>query len=261
MRAYVTVLTSQAYIGGVNRLIKSLIKVKSKYPLYVLIPSGKEELIDEILKMNYSIECLVLSPMNIESGTNYVEYWRDTLFKLRVFSLKQFSKIVFLDSDMIVLKNIDHLFDSLHMSAVASGAVLHSDWENQLNSGLMVIEPNEKEYEGLLDCIQEAQRERLEMNYGFGDQDVIKKYYNDWPQQHQLHLDERYNCLLGYGELLKMKGMIKSVDNIYVYHFTGKEKPWRGIKEKVLIAMKIIRRNGKFINSIDFEIYRRYLKQ
>lgn len=42
--AYITVLTNLDYLPGVKALNKGLLKVKSKYPLFVLIPKDKEDL-------------------------------------------------------------------------------------------------------------------------------------------------------------------------------------------------------------------------
>jgi hypothetical protein len=68
--------------------------------------------------------------------------WKHTYSKLRIFEQREFDKIVYLDADMLICKNIDELFDKPHMSAVNAGGMLPelSSWV-QLGSCVMVIEP------------------------------------------------------------------------------------------------------------------------
>lgn len=187
---------------------------------------------------------------------NKVDYWKETFFKLKVFDLTQFDKIVFLDSDMLVLKNLDHLFEMPHMSCVAAGQELHSDWV-KLNSGLMVIEPNHEEYLGLERMIDRVYREKTEAGFGIGDQDVIQAYYDRlWFESDRLHLGGVYNTMLGYAGYLQKCGKIADLNDIFVYHFTGKEKPWREkLTEKAAIRLKIMKRSN---SKIDYEALRRY---
>ncbi|MCD7808592.1 MAG: hypothetical protein LUH02_04560, partial [Erysipelotrichaceae bacterium] len=128
---------------------------------------------------------------NIFAANNKNSNWRETIFKIEVFNLIQFEKIVFLDADMIVLNNIDILFTKPHMSAVIAGKSLHKNWVS-LNSGLMVIEPNSKDYRGMLDIVENVYNFRNANGLGFGDQDVIKAYYRNWTMLDYLHLDETY---------------------------------------------------------------------
>lgn len=187
---------------------------------------------------------------------NKVDYWKETLFKLKVFDLTQFDKIVFLDSDMLVLKNLDHLFDMPHMSSVAAGKELHPDWV-KLNSGLMVIEPSHEEYLSLENMIDIVYRERTSAGKGIGDQDVIQAYYDRlWAESEQLHLSSVYNTMLGYAGYLCKSGSISGLNDIYVYHFTGREKPWRNrLIEKIVIILKILKRSH---SRIDFEVLSKY---
>lgn len=180
------------------------------------------------------------------------------MFKLKVFDLTQFNKIVFIDSDTIVFKNLDHLFDLPHMSCVAAGQELHSDWV-KLNSGLMVIEPNHEDYLGLENLIDQVYMERTKAGFGIGDQDIIQVFYDEaWFESDKLHISSVYNTMLGYAGYLYKKGSITGLDDIYVYHFTGKEKPWRdNLVEKAAIIFKIMKRSN---SKIDYEALRRYRK-
>lgn len=167
MFAYMTVLTNSGY-RGVEVLAKSLRLVDSKYDLFVLVPIGMKNLLSGFDTEKYHIRVKEVS--NIElSEVDEQSYWKETIFKIKVFDAAEFEKIVFLDSDMVVLKNIDHLFDAPSLSAVPAGGVLHTDWANQLNSGLMVLEPNKRDYRGLCKLVLPTYKQRQEMGYDFGD--------------------------------------------------------------------------------------------
>lgn len=245
--------------GGVLVLARSLQLVKSSEPFYVLVPANKRSLISTGDCKKYGITIIEADDIQMPVESNRVSYWSDTVFKLNVFGMTQFKKIVFLDSDMLVMKNIDHLFEKEHMSAVSAGAILHTDWENQLNSGIMVIEPSRSDYCSLIDLIKDTYIKRKEMGCGFGDQDVIKAKFSDWSNRNELHMPETYNCMLGYGELLKKAGIINGIEDIYVYHYTGKEKPWRNKKEQMIIYLKMLKRNKAPFYSVDLACYRKYL--
>ena len=234
----------------------SLDLTNPQYPFYVLVPSDISEEITANL-MECGIEVLFADNYSgdILSRDNKVEYWKDTVFKLKVFDLTMFDKIVFLDSDMIVLNNLDHLFERSHISCVAAGQELHSDWID-LNAGLMVIEPKHEEYVELENLIDPVYQKKHNAGKGMGDQDVIETFYSHWRDTPELHLDGRYNTMLGYGGYLRRSGLIHSSRDIYVYHFTGKQKPWRNkLSEDLAILAKIMKRSRSMI---DFRVFLQY---
>ena len=151
-RAFVTVLSTDNYLDGVLALHASLLKVRSLHELVVavgqLVGTRSRDRLKraglKILELPNSIELSdELLRDNRDTGH---QHWNSTFDKLAAFSLCCFKKIVLLDSDMIVLKNIDELFDRPHLSAVTAGASWpgNESW-NTLNSGLMVIEPHPDE--------------------------------------------------------------------------------------------------------------------
>ena len=148
---YITVLNSLNYLEGVKTLLYSLQKVKSKYPLVVVLPKGFDSTCQESIE---SWGAKVLYTDKIDLGDlcldNKRQYWNETFFKLCIFNLTEFDKIVYVDCDMIIRKNIDHLFEMEHITAVQGGKLIYH-WED-INSGLMVIKPNTIEFKELV-CI------------------------------------------------------------------------------------------------------------
>jgi glycogenin glucosyltransferase len=226
--AYITVCTNKEYILGVLILKKSLEQTGSAYPLACLVPTTMSEKYKDILKNN-DISVLEhdnsiqlpkdLVKANTEAGrSNYNE----SFFKLFIFDMIEFSKLVFIDADMMVVNNIDHLFEFDHMTSCDAGRLYpgNEDWVT-LNSGLMVIVPDNKITYELLQLLNGK-------NNFVGDQDVINALYSDWPKNNKLHLSEKYN--LNYGWLdyyVNTLGYSLNGDEpIKVIHYTGRVKPW-----------------------------------
>jgi inositol 3-alpha-galactosyltransferase len=114
-QAWATLLTKATYLAGAVLLARSLHKQRSKYPLIILVtPDFPSSLLPSLNR-----EATLTN-----SQINHIEHLRpkqkfdlmdsrfnDTWTKLMVFSLVDYDKIVFLDADMLVLRNMDELFD------------------------------------------------------------------------------------------------------------------------------------------------------
>lgn len=222
--SYICVLTNEAFYPGLCSLAYSLKLVNSKYPLTVVVPDDVDEKLIILIK-KLQLNTIALPSVKIPEEfllNNTSPRWNQTFFKLQVFNLTQFEKIVFLDLDMIVVRNIDDLFTKPHMAAVAAGHCAHDSW-TRLNSGLMVIEPNASLYSQLLQAIPAAGEERFQANYGFGDQDVINFCFPDWWENKELVLPETYNAMVSvFEDVCKAYGY----PNVRVLHYATLRKPW-----------------------------------
>jgi alpha-N-acetylglucosamine transferase len=144
-----TALTSERYIPGVVALSRALQSVNSLYPLTVLIPADKSENLMKKFR-EYGKQAVksvqFVKQKRIEVNAPQLQqkydYWAETFFKLTAANCIEFDKIVLLDSDMLVLHNLDHLFEKPHMSAVMAGICERPSWKN-FNSGMLVIKPHE----------------------------------------------------------------------------------------------------------------------
>ncbi len=261
-QAYVTVLTNSSYLNGCLVLHKSLMDTNTQIPFFALVPdTASKTFVDRLEKSGISVLKTENFSDNIMSRENKMSYWKETIFKLKIFDLVQFDKIVFLDSDMMILRNLDSLFDCPHMSAVAAGQVMHPEW-NRLNSGLMVVNPSHDDYLKLVDCIDSTYEARNAVGEGFGDQDVINECFSEWTLNNALHLPEIYNVMLGYAGVMKKAGQICGVDDIYVYHFTGAQKPWSDSRsDLIVIILKMLKRSLSFLDIGMYLKYRKKLKE
>lgn len=268
-RTFLTVCTNDKYLYGVLALNESLKQVKSSYTLTVLLTEGTSLDFEDRIKKN-GIEVRRISrkinlPDNILEKNNNAgfSHWNHTLQKLCMFELDEFEKIVYLDSDMIVLDNIDELFDKPHMSAVVAGKSYpgNESWK-KLNSGCLVIEPKK----GLLDEFIKIIPTVIEEREYFGDQDILQVYYNDWEYSKELELDEKYNIFFPYldyyvsklGYEINVKGKRK---NISIVHFIGNSKPWMKNNLEIVKEYIYLIKAKRFKSLKILIIYRKILKK
>ena len=257
--SYIAVLASDNFFPGLCALSYSLKKVNAKYPLSVVVHARVSQDIKNRIS-NMGIALIEMNDIVVDDtilSSNLEKRWNRTLFKLNIFNITKFEKIVFLDLDMIIMHNIDALFSCPHMSAVAAGHCKIKEWTS-LNSGLMVIEPNEDDYNGLIKCCTDALEECLQNGRGFGDQDVIKYYYQNWDNQLELQLSEAYNCLPMCIDVLSAQ---YSFDHIKVVHFCDHTKPWqyRWWDHVLFLGKRIAKCEWNRIRAL--YIYQKYIKQ
>ena len=69
-----------------------------------------------------------------------------TFSKIHAWRLTQYTKCVFLDTDTMVLQNVDELFDREEISAASD-----IGWPDCFNSGVFVFEPSLHTFKNLLD--------------------------------------------------------------------------------------------------------------
>lgn len=93
------------------------------------------------------------------------------LTKLHVFRLTQFSKIVFLDADVLPIRPISHLF-SLPFEFSAAPDV---GWPDIFNSGVLVLTPGQEKFDQLNHLLASKP------SWDGGDQGLLNEWRNgDW---------------------------------------------------------------------------------
>lgn len=242
---YVVFVVGDTYLPGVVALKRSLNQVGSAYPLTaltcgcsdstmkVMAEEGIDAITVDVPAIPYSVRKL-----NIAAGR---ARWNQSFAKLNVLALTQFDSVVMLDADMMVLSNIDGLFDAPSMSAVVAGAGAHSDWID-LNSGLMVIKPSHKLYQDAISLVCAFDEESL-LNYrdGIGDQDILQMLLPTWSSEKTLHLPERFNAFQDCLAMYDSSGFLNFKD-VAVVHFELTPKPWLyGLKEHINVARRALR--------------------
>lgn len=234
-QAYVSVLSSDDYVDGILVLHRSLERTRPRFPFHVLLtrsvgPQAREALQVAGISTIDIDDVAVPEPIATRNRKVGKEHWNATFAKLQVFSLTRFRKLVCLDSDMLILRNIDELFEKPHMSAVIAGKMMPAQghW-SQLNSGLMVVVPEEGLTTRIMDLGATADQGVDMVSGGLGDQDLLKLYWSDWPERPELHLPERFNTFQIYVDKYnrKLKQPATGPDGFAVIHFVDVPKPWQ----------------------------------
>nr|AMP59728.1 galactinol synthase 1 splice variant [Cicer arietinum] len=112
-RAFVTFLAGNGdYVKGVIGLAKGLRKVKTAYPLVVAVLPDVPEEHREMLESQGCIVREIEPVYPPENQTQFaMAYYVINYSKLRIWEFVEYSKMIYLDGDIQVYENIDHLFD------------------------------------------------------------------------------------------------------------------------------------------------------
>ncbi len=238
--AYVTVLSTDNYLPGVLALDQSLRLCRSAFALHVLVGVGVSGAVHATLA-KAGIRTIQLPPLELPEeirqanvASDHHRHWAGVFEKLFVFSLSGFRKVVLLDADMIVIKNIDELFGKPHMSAVIADIGPDRKDSRDLNAGLIVIEPAAGLTERLIAMLPEVFEEEKRWRRAagrppsLGVQSVINTFWRDWITRPELRLDRKYNVITN-----NLDYFVRSLgyhwrgsDGIHVLHFIGRVKPW-----------------------------------
>lgn len=152
-----------------------------------------------------------ISIMKTPSGREFNKHLRFT--KLLAWSLVDYHKIILLDSDMVVLQNIDHLFMHPELSAVEDPGS-----PGLFNSGLMVIRPDLHILSAMLSALPDS------LTYNGGDQGFLNSFFEDeWTRNLALRLPITYNVFPRMRHYASW-GLYRR--DIHILHFTAEVKPW-----------------------------------
>lgn len=222
----------EEYLPGVIALSRSLNHVTPppRFPLTVFATNSVDHnVISSIKNHNIEVETIkdLTPPRRIQelNNKNGFSHWNHTFSKLQILSLTSYKKIVLLDSDMLIKKNIDELFEASHLSAVIAGRSANPRY-TLLNSGLMVIEPEVGLTDRALTILNNLAEEDILKYRGIGDQDLFHLVFPDWPYQKHLHLSEKYNLMSDCINKYISEDLIDEMD-IKVVHFATSPKPWK----------------------------------
>ncbi len=101
------------------------------------------------------------------------------LTKLHVFRLIDYSKIIFLDADVLPLRPLSHLFNTQHDFA----AVPDVGWPDIFNSGVFVFSPGESKFNELMELV------KTKGSWDGADQGLL----NEWRGNNWERLSFTYN--------------------------------------------------------------------
>ncbi|KAM7474345.1 hypothetical protein LguiB_021588 [Lonicera macranthoides] len=245
-RAYVTFLAGTGdYVKGVVGLAKGLRKAKSAYPLVVAVLPDVPAEHRQIL---VSQGCIVREIEPVYPPANQTDfamaYYVINYSKLRIWEFVEYSKMIYLDGDIQVFENIDHLFDLpggyfyAVMDCFCEKTWSHSpqykigycqqcpnkvQWDPELgpkpplyfNAGMFLYEPNLSTYHDLLTTLQ------VTPPTSFAEQDFLNMYFRDIYRP----ISSSYNLVLA---MLWRHPENVDLNKVKVIHYCAAgSKPWR----------------------------------
>ncbi|KAL5795776.1 hypothetical protein ACOSQ2_000596 [Xanthoceras sorbifolium] len=245
-RAYVTFLAGNGdYVKGVVGLAKGLRKAKTQYPLVVAVLPDVPE---EHRKILESQGCIVREIQPVYPPENQTQfamaYYVINYSKLRIWEFVEYSKMIYLDGDIQVYDNIDHLFDlpDGHFYAVMD-CFCEKTWNHTpqykigycqqcpdkvhwpaelgqppalyFNAGMFVFGPSLSTYEDLLKTL------KITPPTSFAEQDFLNMYFKDIYKPIPLV----YNLVLA---MLWRHPENVELEKVKVVHYCAAgSKPWR----------------------------------
>ncbi|KAI9570243.1 glycosyltransferase family 8 protein [Boletus coccyginus] len=224
--AFVTLLTSDAYLPGALAIAAALNDVHQPLPsdqtveyetVCLVAPETVEVTAIRLLRkaFNVVIGVEIIVPPDTEPLNLLGRPDLDTaLTKLHVFRLTRYSKVIFLDADVLPLRPLSHLFHLDHEFS----AVPDVGWPDIFNSGVMVLSPGENNFEELRELLN------TKGTWDGADQGLL----NEWRGNNWNRLSFTYNttptAIYTYAPAYQRFG-----SQISVVHFIGPHKPWHSI--------------------------------
>ncbi|KAL7610950.1 UDP-glucuronate:xylan alpha-glucuronosyltransferase 1 [Lactuca sativa] len=211
--AYVTILHSaHVYVCGAIAAAQSIRMSGSNRDLVILV----DETISDYHRSGLELAGWKIRTIkrirNPKAEKNAYNEWNYS--KFRLWQLTDYEKIIFIDADLLILRNIDFLFGMPEISATGNNGTL-------FNSGVMVIEPSNCTFKLLMDHINEI------TSYNGGDQGYLNEIFTWWHRIPKT-LNFLKNFWIGDDEETKeKKTRLFGADppELYVLHYLGL-KPW-----------------------------------
>ncbi|KAG1754855.1 glycosyltransferase family 8 protein [Suillus paluster] len=222
--AFVTLVTSDSYLPGALVISGALKDVHQTQPYEVeydtvcmVTPETLDITTIKLLRKAYDIVIGVeVIDQSDPAGLSLLgRPDLDTvLTKLHVFRLTQYSKVIFLDADVLPLRPLSQLFQLDHEFS----AVPDVGWPDIFNSGVMVLSPGEDKFKELQDLL------KTNGSWDGGDQGLL----NEWRGGNWNRLSFTYNttptAAYTYAPAYERFG-----SQISAVHFIGPNKPWHSI--------------------------------
>ncbi|XAR58357.1 Inositol 3-alpha-galactosyltransferase [Bertholletia excelsa] len=246
-RAYVTFLAGDGdYVNGVVGLVKGLRKVETAYPLVV---AALPDVPEDHRRLLHSQGCIVREIHPVyppDSQTQFaMAHYVINYSKIRIWEFVDYSKMIYLDGDIQVYDNIDHLFElpKGHFYAVMD-CFCEKTWSHSpqykigycqqcpekvkwpvkemgqapslyFNAGMFVFEPCLSTYHHLLRTL------KVTPSTPFAEQDFLNMYFRDVYKP----IPPIYNLVLA---MLWRHPEKVELDKVKVVHYCAAgSKPWR----------------------------------
>jgi len=235
--AYVTLVTNRDYVLGASALLRSLCHSGTSADLVVLYTPGVDESelavltafgprlgrcdrlpTSDVFNERHERGRLHKAAPFTKGGKPVFHTPLDNFVKLRLWQLTDYDKVVFIDADALVLRNLDKLFGYPEFCAAPNVYESLKDF-HRMNSGVFTAVPSEVTYAAML-----ARLDQPDAFWRRTDQTFLESFFPDW---HGLPV--YYNMLqyvwFNLPDLWDWR-------QVHVLHYQY-EKPWQTGHDKV----------------------------
>ncbi|OWB59507.1 hypothetical protein B5S32_g535 [[Candida] boidinii] len=252
--AYVTILLDNTYLPGSLALANSIKKTNSKIPIILIISSNLsnkikfflkndlncKKLFNEIIEISSKNDLILTKLNDLNILNNYLKRsdLLSTLSKLLIWKLLiHYDTVIYLDSDTLILNNIDNLFET-YKKITEYDIVAASDigWPDCFNSGVFIFKPSIKIFNELINFYNNDQIS----SFDGADQGLLNEFFN---------LSSIKNLIYNTNSIIKTNGnwirlpiiyniqqtnnyeylpsLFRFKNDLKILHFIGKfNKPW-----------------------------------
>ncbi|OQR99437.1 hypothetical protein ACHHYP_06163 [Achlya hypogyna] len=157
--------------------------------------------------------------------------YRDSLTKLRIFQETGYDRLVYIDSDTVIMRNLDELFNLPHAMFWAPRAYWLENIQPFITSVLLVVDPRNE----LFEYLEGAIARQPEVQY---DMDILNI---EWKHQAGI-LPSEYVVLTTHLQedtekyLFGFRSFEERVNHTYIHHFSRSDqygKPWQMDIDKI----------------------------
>ena len=271
-RAVVTFLASDDHAPGAQTLLYSLQQNLSStggYPpeiVVVVTPTVGQEVRNALCPILCTrvieVDFIPMPKPNLTStdadanqngngeGTSHVSAWDKNcgLSKLNILSLEQYSTLVYIDADCLVVQDVSHLldigFEDQEDAADRNKGLIAASPDifppDKFNAGVMVLRPSA---DVLGDILNKANDGTI-ASYDGGDTGLLNAYYRDWfttmPSSARLPFGYNaqrflYNCTHAKRPQYWDEGVVGaggSGGGLHIVHFSSSPKPWEAMERR-----------------------------
>ncbi|EXC01426.1 hypothetical protein L484_021997 [Morus notabilis] len=162
--AYVTLLYGNDFLLGARVLGKSIQDTGSTKDMVALVTDGVSDYAMKLLEA----DGWIVTKVGLVENPNYEvrprRLW-GVYTKLRIFNMTNYKKVVYLDADTIVVRNIENMFKCGKFCAILK----HSE---RFNAGVLVVEPSRKVFDDMISKVKTLE------SYTGGDQGFLDAYFS-----------------------------------------------------------------------------------
>ena len=239
--AIITLVTGKnsGYEYGAVSLGESLKLVGSKASRIAMVTPEVDETARQLMQANWkvvdipTIKCVQKASSDVsipkDEASLHQDFirWSSACSKFHAWNFVEFHRVIFMDSDTIVLHNIDDAFYTYSNASMAAAPEIFPP--DTFNAGFMVLTPSKKVFKYIVDA---------NTRYGSlegGDQGVLNRYLcPDWYTVNDDNKDcgripWRYNVESQLYQLYKVYLAGYSDGRMNVIHFTNDGKPWKSL--------------------------------